>query len=93
MVTNLFSHCQHRSMWSDTASYVYNSKGDVIKGINMDRSNNIDPVKSSRREEPSTIRQPPSHYSTRPSTRGNSREFDTGNNSMTLSKMNRAETV
>ena len=33
-----------RSMWSDTGSYVYESKGDITKVVNLDGYNLAGPV-------------------------------------------------
>jgi hypothetical protein len=80
-------------MWSDTGSYKFQSRGDVVKTVNLDMSNLIDPVKGSRKEEPSTMRVPPMHYSERPGTGGLKPTYETGNTAITLSSMNRGATA
>jgi hypothetical protein len=52
-------------MWSDTGSAVYQSKGDVVKRVNLDARNITGPVKGSRHLEASTLKVPPQHYSMR----------------------------
>ncbi len=80
-------------MWSDTGSYNFHSRGDVVKLLNIDKSNIIDPVKGSRHLEPSTMKVPPMHYSERPGTSGTKPSYETGNNAITLSTMNRSSTA
>lgn len=57
-----------RSMWSDTGSYDPGSRGDVVRGTNLDGFNFAGPVKGSRGLEPSgeakkhhTFSRPQSH--------------------------------
>lgn len=57
------SGVEQRDMWSDTGSYEYHSKGDRVRSVNLDRMNNANPVKGSRRLEASTVRMPIQHYS------------------------------
>lgn len=38
-----------KSMWSDTGSYDFESPGDIVKSVNLDRMNLAGPVKNSRR--------------------------------------------
>jgi hypothetical protein len=54
-----------RFMWSDTGSYEFESRGDVVKKINLDQQNYADPVKGSRRTLPSSIQQSPRPYNER----------------------------
>lgn len=49
-------------MWSDTGSYIFESKGDVVRSINLDTSNFEGPVKASRTLEASVMKLPPKHY-------------------------------
>eukprot|EP01031_Cornospumella_fuschlensis_P040504 gene40504-49370_t len=51
-----------KSMWSDTGSYEYSSKGDILKKTNLDQQNFADAVKGSRRILPSHTQQPPKVY-------------------------------
>lgn len=50
-------------MWSDTGSYEYHSKGDRVRSMNLDKTNNSNAVKGSRYLEASSIRMPVQHYS------------------------------